>query len=369
MTSMISKDEQMRAAVAEQAVDWFLERDERPLDTRESAALMAWYKASPINVEEFLGVAAIARDLREAGPDSEHSVEALVARAHADDDARVQPLWPRALAALSDLRVPRWQTSAVTIAALGLGLVTLGVFWLWNFRSIPQQASPTGVTALHFSTRHGEQQTHRLADGSLLHLNTDTAVTVQYSKTERQVELTSGQAGFEVAHEPKRPFHVFAGPAEVIDLGTQFDVRLRSDSTLVTVVEGHVAVRAADMSERRSTSSNPRPPVRLVELGPDQQVSVSPDEWPATPTAVDAKRTTAWLHRQIAFNHEPLERVAAELNRYGPKPIEILTPELRKLEVTGTFSIDDTEEFLAFLRTLDGVRVDVSATQIRVSKR
>jgi len=365
---MISKEDQMRAAVAEQAVDWFLERDEGLLDTRESAALMAWYKASPINVEEFLGVAAIARDLREAGPDSEHSVEALVARARADDDdEKVQPLWPRALAAVSDLRVRHWQTSAVAIAALVLA--SFGLFSLWNLRPIPQLGSPAGATSLHFATRHGEQQTHRLADGSVLHLNTDAAVTVQYSPTRRLVMLTSGEAAFEVAHEPNRPFHVYAGPAEVMDLGTQFDVRLRSDSTVITVLEGRVAVGLSDMSESRSMSSNPRPPVRLVEVGPDQQVSVSRDEGPGTPTAVDAKRTTAWLHRQIAFNHEPLERVAAELNRYAPKPIEIMTPELRKLEITGVFSTDDTEEFLAFLRTLDGVRVDVTATQIRVSKK
>jgi len=116
-------------------------------------------------------------------------------------------------------------------------------------------------------------------------------------------------------------------------------------------------------------SANQRPPVRLVQLGPNQQVSVSRDEWPATPTAVDAKRTTAWLHRQIAFDHEPLERVAAEFNRYAPKPIEVMTPELRKLEITGTFSIDDSEELLAFLRSLDGVSVDVTATGIRVSKK
>jgi transmembrane sensor len=364
---MIAKDEQMRAVVAEQAVDWFLERHEGPLDTREAEALMAWYKASPVNVEEFLGVAAIARDLRAAGPDPEHSVEALVAHARADDDdGKVQGLWPRAFAVLTDLRTPRWQASAVTIAALGL--VSLGLFSLWNSRPT-RQASPASATTLHLATRHGEQQTHHLADGSVLHLNTDTAVTVQYSNTQRQIVLTAGQAGFEVAHEPKRPFHVFAGPAEVIDLGTQFDVRLRSDSTVVTVVEGHVAVGRSEMSESRSMSSNPRPLVRLVELGPNQQLSVSRDEWPGTPTAVDAKRTTAWLHRQIAFNHEPLERVAAELNRYAPKPIEIITPELRTLEITGVFSIDDTGEFLAFLRTLNGVSVDVTATRIRVSKK
>jgi transmembrane sensor len=364
---MISKEEQMRAAVAEQAVDWFLERDEGLLDTRESAALVAWYRASPTNVEEFLGVAAIARDLRAAGPDPEHSIEALVARARADKEDRVQPLRSRLFAAVSDFRFHRWQTSAVTVAALGLA--SFGLFLLWNLRSIPQQAIPAGATVLHFATRHGEQQTHHLADDSVLHLNTDTTVTVRYSKTERWVMLTSGQAGFEVVHEAKRPFHVFAGPAEVIDLGTKFDVRMQSESTVVTVVEGRVAVAPSDLSERGSMSSNPSRPVRLVELGPDQQVSVSKDEWPATPTVVDAKRTTAWLHRQIAFNHEPLERVAAEFNRYAPKPIEIMTPELGELEVTGTFSIDDSEEFLAFLRSLDGVQVDVTGTRIRVSKR
>ena len=202
-----------------------------------------------------------------------------------------------------------------------------------------------------------------------MHLNTDTAVTIRYGATEREVVLVSGQAAFEVAHEPKRPFHVFAGPAEAIALGTQFDVRLGSDSTVVTVVQGRVAVGLSEMREPRSMSSSPRRPVQWVELGPDQQVSVSRDQWPATPMAVDAKRTTAWLHRQIAFDHEPLERVAAEYNRYSPKPIEIMTPELRKLEITGTFSIDDSEEFLAFLRSLDGVRVEVTRTGIRVSEK
>ena len=364
---MTSKDEQIRATIAEQASEWFVANDEGPLDAEQSAALVAWFKASPQNIEEFLHVAVIARDLSGASAEPEHSVESLVARARADDDARVEPFWPRLLAAVSEAPVRRWQTAAATVAALGL--LSVGLFLMWNRPPLPGQVSPADATALHFETRHGEQQTHRLADNSVLHLNTDTAVTVQYSKTERRVVLASGQAGFEVAHEPERPFRVFAGPAEATARGTKFDVRLATDSTVVTVVEGRVAVGPSEMLDRRSTSSNPRQPVRLVEVGPDQQVSVSKDEWPATVTAVDAKRTTAWLHRQIAFDHEPLERVAAEFNRYAAKPVEIMTPELRKLEITGTFSIDDSEEFVAFLRSLDGVQVDVTATRIRVSKK
>jgi transmembrane sensor len=237
----------------------------------------------------------------------------------------------------------------------------------WNFRPIADVSAPAAATALHFETRHGEQQTHRLADNSVLHLNTDSAVTIQYGRTERRVVLTSGEADFEVAHEPDRAFRVFAGPAEVIAIGTKFDVRLGQDATVITVIEGRVAV-GPSMSEGHSTHLNSDHPPRFVEVGADEQIIVAAAEWPAEPVAVDAQRTTAWLHKQIMFDHEPLERVASEFNRYAPKPIEITTPALGKLEISGVFATDDTGAFIAFLRSLKGVHVEETATQIRVSR-
>ncbi|HXI67393.1 MAG TPA: FecR/PupR family sigma factor regulator [Steroidobacteraceae bacterium] len=64
---MTSKDEQVQSTIAAQASEWFVANDERPLDGEESAALMAWLKASPRHIEEFLGVAVIARDLSALG--------------------------------------------------------------------------------------------------------------------------------------------------------------------------------------------------------------------------------------------------------------------------------------------------------------
>ena len=61
--------------------------------------------------------------------------------------------------------------------------------------------------------------------------------------------------------------------------------------------------------------------------------------------------------------------VAAEFNRYSATPIEIETPDLRALQLSGVFSADDTETFVAFLRSLDGVRVEVTPSRIRVSRR
>jgi len=360
----MSKEEQVRAAIAEQAANWLVANDEG-LDAREAAALTAWLKASPVHVEEFLRVSVIARDLREARTDPEYSLEAVLARARAEDDTPVRPLWPRVIAPITGVSSSRWLAAAVTLAAVAV--LSLGLPSLWRVRPVGSVPPSAGTPTLHFETRHGEQLNRRLADNSVLHLNTDSAIIIRFSETERLVLLTSGQANFEVAHEPERAFRVLTGSAEVIALGTQFDVRLQDDSTLVTVIEGRVAVGPSPMLKKGGTNPNNAPP--YVQVRADQQIRVSEAEWPAQPIAVDAQHTTAWLHREIVFDHEPLERVAAEFNRYAPKPIEIATPALRNLQISGAFATDDTDAFIAFLRTLKGVRVDVTATRIRVSQQ
>jgi transmembrane sensor len=352
---MNSDEEKIRTAIAEQAGEWFVANDEGHLDERDSAAIAEWLKTSPIHVEEFLGVSVIARDLKEACTDPEFALEAILARARGEDDTVVQPLRPRVIDAVRGEPRGRWLTAAVAVAACAV--LSLGFLLNWDVRQRTEHKSvPDGITALHFETRHGEQLSRRLADNSILHLNTDSAVTIRYGKTERLVLLTSGQADFEVAHEPDRAFRVMAGSAEVVDLGTKFDVRLEHDSTVVTVVEGRVAV---------GPSSQDQPPL-FVQLSADQQIRVTAGKGPGTPVAVDAQRTTAWLHRQIVFDHEPLELVAAEYNRYTSKPIEIATPALRSLQISGVFTTDDPEAFIAFLRSLKGVRVEVTETRIRV---
>jgi transmembrane sensor len=357
-------EEQVRAAIAEQAGEWLVASDEGPLDAQDAAALAAWLKASPVHVEEFLGVSTIARDLREARVDPEYALDAILARARAEDDAPVRALWPRVVKAVRGGASGPWLTAAVTMAACGV--LSLGLLVTWHVRPTGHPSASSGTTALHFETRHGEQLSRRLADNSILHLNTDSAVTIRYGKNERLVMLTSGQADFDVAHEPDRAFRVIAGSAEVVDLGTKFDVRLQHDSTVVTVIEGRVAVAPSPILEKLGTGSDQNHPQRFVQLGANQQISVTEGEWPVTPVAVDAERTSAWLRREIVFDHEPLELVAAEYNRYSAKPIEIATPALRKLPISGVFATDDTEAFIAFLRSLKGVRVEVTETQIRV---
>jgi len=354
---MNSNDEKIRAAIADQAAEWLVVNDAGPLDAQESSSLTAWLKTSPVHIEEFLGVSAIARDLTEVRTDPEYSLEAILARARTEEDPKVTSLWSRVINTVWVEPPRRWYPAAATLA--GFAVLTLGALLTWNVSRLQHPSVSEDITELRFATRHGEQLTQRLADNSVLHLNTDSAVSVRYSNSERLVMLTSGQAEFEVTHEARRAFRVQAGPADVTDLGTKFDVRLERGTTVVTVVQGRVAVGP--------TASGTNHPRRLIELSADQQIRVADTEWPAMPVPVDAARATAWLHRQIAFDHEPLQRVAAEYNRYTAKPIEIATPALRKLEISGVFATDDTEAFIAFLRSLKGVRVEVTDKRFRVS--
>ena len=358
--------EQVRDPIAEQAAEWFVENDSGPLEARESAALVEWLRASPLHVEEFLGISLLARDLPQAGAGPGHSLDALLELARADDDVPLRSVWPRARETVRQGSALRWRTAAAVAA--GCGVVIVGWFGLRSPAPVPPVPGPTVTTALHFETRHGEQQTHRLADNSVLHLNTDSAVTITYSKTERLVVLTAGEADFEIEHEATRAFRVFAGPAEVVDLGTSFDVRLEPHSIIVTVVQGRVGVGLAPAAEVR-TAGSPLDLSGFVEVGADQQIRVASETGPGKPVTVDARQATSWLHRQIDFDHEPLERVAAEFNRYAPKPIEITAPALRSLQISGVFTTDDTKAFVAFLRTLPGVRVEETTTRIRVLQK
>ncbi|HVO48434.1 MAG TPA: FecR domain-containing protein [Steroidobacteraceae bacterium] len=322
-----------RARVAGEAADWFV-ANRGGLDDEQRRRFAAWLKASPLHVEEYLGVAEVVGELRKAASDPGFS-----------------PSRP----AKTVLR-PRWVPLA---AAAAIALVAAGLVWLMSLRP----TAPVEVVHVdHFATRHGEQLTRRLSDGSVLTLNTDTAVAVRYARAGRQIAVERGQVAFQVVHDATRPFQVTAGSAEIVDLGTRFDVHLQQDATVVTVVEGEVSVGLA-AGIAGSGSAQP------VEVAAGEMVRVEHGQLPAAASRADVRRVTAWLHRQISFENMALGDVAAEFNRYSPVPVEIDSPALRTLAVSGNFSIDDTDSFIAFLRTLDGVGVESSPTRVRVYRK
>lgn len=342
---MSPSDEQIRAGIAEQASEWFMENRSGLLDHKESTRFMAWLQASPMHVEEYLRIAALAPDLETAAKANKTPRETLLARARGEPDGivsfdRAGLGQPPALARRR--RSPVWSLAAA--ATLAVVAVTV----VWSMRDGERFGMPRS-----YSTVRGEQRIQRLPDGSVLHLNTDSAVTVRYSRNERLVSLDRGQALFEVAHQDKRQFRVQTDRAGIVAVGTQFDVYRKNGTTTVTLVEGSVEVY-----------SGGGPSVRLYS---GDQLDVG--DRIAALRHVDARAAVAWLQRQIAFQNEPLGEVAAEFNRYGPISVEIDDVSLRALPISGIMDAYDTDSFAAYLATLSGVIVQKTPTRIRVLTR
>jgi transmembrane sensor len=312
------------------------------MDAADRRAFYAWITASPVHVEEYLGVALLSRHLPIAANDPDMPLEAILQRVRGEavnvaDIGGAQPSLRPAPRLLSR----RWLWVAVPVALVALGVA---LFW-WR----GDQA-----TLERYTTRHGQMRSWQLSDKSTLRLNTDTSITVRFSHSERLIEIDHGEALFEVAHEAFRPFRVVAGTASAVAVGTIFSVYLESGSALVTVMKGRVTVSTLVAGGESVTA----------QVG--EQVRVRDGEPPGPATAADLQRSTAWLHRQIVFEREPLALVAAEFNRYSALPIDIETPALGGLPITGIFSVDDTETFLDFLRTFHGVSIQPTSTRIRV---
>ena len=161
---MNSDEEQVRAPIAEQAGEWFAVNDEGPLDARDSAALAAWLKTSPLHIEEFLGVSAIARDLRAARTDPQYSLEAILARARAEEEPTVQALGSRDGFSARARPSRRWLTGAVAMAASVV--LSLGLLSWWTLRDAGKPPVAESITEFCFQTRHGRRiKTHPVVHG------------------------------------------------------------------------------------------------------------------------------------------------------------------------------------------------------------
>lgn len=204
---------------------------------------------------------------------------------------------------------------AVAAGAAVLALALAGWFWM-DSRSL-------------VSTAVGEQRVLQLADGSMVRLDTGSAVRVRMGADERRIELERGQALFTVSPDPARPFVVDAGSAEVVAVGTVFDVRRLEGGVRVTLVEGAVDVRAEGA-----------PPARM-RAGQQAQVTAAG----VSTRAVDAEKATSWTDGRLVFEDAPLASAVAEVNRYLAEPVVLGDAAIGEVPVSGVFRTGDRAAF------------------------
>jgi transmembrane sensor len=171
------------------------------------------------------------------------------------------------------------------------------------------------------------------------------------------VQLIAGEAIFNVAKNPHRPFRVSTGTTEILAVGTQFNVDAHDSTTVVTVLEGRVQVtnkpdiRPTDAGSSRALVDQP------VELTRGEQAVIARHRPLVRIAEADTVRVTAWTERRLFFDEATLTDVAAEFARYNDKVIRINGDVLAAKHISGVFNSTDQSSFIEFLRTHSDVRV------------
>jgi transmembrane sensor len=278
--TMNDEDRNDRSATA---IDWWVRLDAGALSHAELSAFQAWLAKDPANEAAFEEICAFWGDL-----------DRLRGRLPIPSAAPARPSW----------FLP---AAAVSAAAIVLFFSFNETLILWRS---------------DYSTGNGEVKIVTLEDGSRVQLNADTAIAKDFSGGQRRLILLKGEAWFEVASDPSRPFTVAAAGGTTTALGTSFEIATEPARTDVTVT-GH-RVFVDDGGARQSVAEG-------------QQTAYGPGLPVLTPYSVDTDGITAWRRGKLIFQDKPLGEVIAALNRYH-RGFFWAAPSIRDRRVTGVFS-------------------------------
>jgi transmembrane sensor len=404
--------------IYEEACEWLIECRTSDLDEAARSTLDQWLRKSPEHMSAYLEVAAIWNEGASLDPKRKWDSVTLISQA-AQEHANVlmwQTQTPDDAAARADTGASRYGNNAATRDAFSDNYLAEGSFTIeplrssssislspalrylsnprrWHGRAIAACVAGLGIvvaatwfaafSAPTYATAIGEQRAIQLPDGSTVELNSYSKLAVHFSRHERDVELMKGQALFQVAKDARRPFVVASGDTTVRAVGTQFDVYMKDSGTIVTVVEGRVAILTdhlnsdSQLAASTDDATNRTVPLTLPAAAPTPATSIllSAGEQ-LTVTANSARKTehanvvsaTAWTDHQIVFEGASLADVAEEFNRYNRKHLVIDGSRLDTFHISGVFSSTDPGSLLRFLRDRPGLRIVETATEIRIEK-
>jgi transmembrane sensor len=304
----------------------------------EAAIVQRWLEANP--VEKDLVARLDAAVTTDAPADVD--VEAALALVHArmGDTAR-----PPRLRLERGGAPARWRT--MTVGAILTAAAVVGI--MVTLRSVHVTSTPTTGAALTYTTRVGQRDSVRLADGSRVLLGPDSRLTVptDYGTTSRAVEL-HGDGYFDVRHDAGKPFAVRVGMALVEDIGTTFTVESDpGDTTSVAVVSGSVRLRGGNSA-----------PNAGVVLAAGDRGSIDGRGNVRTERHAVRDDDVAWTTGRLVFRDASLARVVGEIHRWYGVTLRIADPSLLNRHVTTSFSGEPIDQVLKILGLTLGARVE-----------
>ena len=324
-----------KQSALQSAEDWLIALSDSDKSSFDEHAFRDWLNASPQNADQFLQQQAIWLGVPQAAQGID--VDALL--------TQLSPIkeFPQNDAGVSvnasqydELIKPRnrawtWLSAAASV------VIVVAVVVLYRFDNQP-------IVQEHL-TALGEMRQIGLEDGSQMHLNTRSNVEVTFEKHYRLAQIFQGEAFFDITPDPDRPFFIDSQGTLVRVLGTKFNVRLYPDKTVVSVLEGSVSV-----SRGAFTSAGVK--VGDYTLISSDQAVVPLSEAQAEVVlkrGIDINQVLAWTENRMVFKDDTLSEIISEFNRYIDVPLVFEDDAIGQLKMTGVFSTDDTDAFLAVL--------------------
>jgi transmembrane sensor len=333
----------------EVAAGWLLKRDSGQWHAADRAALEAWVNA---DVSHWVAFARVEEMWKRVDRMRVLDAGVSVGRAPARGTLSKSPLVSRNILALPEgaavaprrgERIPTALAASILLAAVLGGGAYVGL-----------------TSGTPYRTAIGGLATVPLEDGSSITLNTDTDLRVKVTAKERRVNLSRGEAFFEVAKDAARPFVVYAEGQRVVVLGTQFAVRIKPDAVQVVVADGAVRVDADPLLGADRA---------LATLKPGYAAEVRGERIQVVELALpDIEQRLSWRSGYISVQLMPLGELVAEFNRYNHRKVAVSDPVAAGIRVTGNFRRDNVDGFVRMLRDGFGVEAQVRGDRIFLTR-
>ncbi len=311
--------------VETEAAEWFVKHQGGEA-SESDVDFQAWLNAAPDNgiAYERCMAAWIMSDVLKYDRD----IQGLMVEARKD----IAPVYPFRKIISTYIKPMQMAASFIIV----IGLASLGLF-LFSGDS-------------RYKTHTGQQQIVQLQDGSIVTLNTNTEIQVDYSAKVRRVTLLQGEVYFDVEPDTNRPFVVNVEGNRLHALGTEFNVIYSEEHIEVDVTEGVVAIKSGGIGIKEGENL-----LATLKLGEAANFIAGGSSIEFEPAEVE--RINAWREQKIYFKDNRLLDAVQDYNRYLDYEIEILGEDLKEEKVTGVFQTNDTSSFLFTLKHALNIKV------------
>jgi transmembrane sensor len=311
-----------RDIVQSEAAAWVARALDRQPSDEERLALDAWRRRSAAHEAAYIQAEQAWGDLASMATQAQYS--ALLGA----------PTWRERL--VSALRPSRtaWLGAGVAAAAAVVGI------GLW--RSPASNVQPRRMEARPLVVHET-----LLPDGSRVTLGPEARIDVQFAADARRVTLIGGDAFFSVTKDAARPFFVSVGHVQIRVVGTQFEVRERSDAVSVAVAEGTVEL---------SRPEQPSVPSRKLTRG--ETAMAARGGQVVAVQHIDPGAIGAWREGRLVYDNAELRDVVADANRYTEAKIVIADEVLADVRVTTAYPTSQVDQMLDTLERAFPIEVE-----------